>query len=137
MFWILEIFPEWFWWLLLIAGLSGYFLSRLKPLKPYAFIVKIISSMVVATTIFIFGMLYSNNTWQLAAQALQARVDVLTAQSQTANAQIETKVVTRTQVVRQRGENVIRYIERETTKLDETCRVPPEFVSAHNQAAIR
>jgi len=137
MFWILEIFAEWLWWLLLIAGFSGYFLSNLVPIKTYQLPVKIISGVVVAAVIFIFGMLYSDKTWQQAARELQAKVQVAEAESKTVNAQVETKVITRTQVIKQRGETVVKYIDRETVKIDERCVIPPEFVNAHNQAATK
>jgi uncharacterized membrane protein len=137
MFWILKLFPEWFWWLTLIAGLSGYFLAHLVPLKQYQLPLKIVGVALVAATIFIFGLSYADNRWQQAAQELQAKVSIAEAESKTANAQIETKVVTRTQVVKQKGETVIRYIDRETVKIDERCVIPVEFVEAHNKAATK
>jgi energy-coupling factor transporter transmembrane protein EcfT len=137
MFWILKIFPHWFWWLMLVAGLSGYFLAQLPQLKLYRLPIKIVGLVLVATSIFVFGLQHADNRWQQAAQELQAKVQVAEAESKTANAQIETKVVTRTQVVKQKGETVVRYIDRETVKIDERCTIPPEFVNAHNQAATK
>jgi len=137
MFWILKIFPEWLWWLTLIAGLSGYFLAHLLPLKQYQLPLKIVGATLVAATIFIFGLNYADQRWQQAAKELQAKVSIAEAEAKTANAQIETKVVTRTQIVRQRGETVVKYIDREVVKLDERCTIPPEFVSAHNKAATK
>jgi hypothetical protein len=137
MFWILEIFPNWLWWLLLLAGLVVFFLAPLIPVKTYQLPAKIIGGVVVCIVIFTMGLLYANGVWQQAAQELQTKVQVAEAESETANAQIETKVVTRTQVVKQRGETVIRYIDRETVKIDERCTIPPEFVNAHNQAATK
>lgn len=135
MFWILEIFPDWLWWLLLIAGLSGYFLCNLIPVKTYQLPIKIIGGAVVLLVIFIMGLQYADNHWQQAARELQAKVQVAQAESKTVNAQVETKVITRTQIVKQQGENVVKYIDRETVKIDERCVIPPEFVNAHNQAA--
>lgn len=135
MFWIFKIIPDWFWWLPLIAGLSGYFLSQLKPLKPYTQVLKIVSPILVAVTIFIFGMLYANNTWKQAAQALQAKVEVAEAESRATNKVIEEKVVVKTQVVRQRGQDIIQYVDREVFKHDTQCVIPQEFVQAHNRAA--
>ena len=135
MFWILEIFPSWLWWLLLIAGFSGYFLSHLIPIKTYQLPIKIVGGMVAAAVIFIMGLQYANSRWQQAARELQAKVQVAQAESKTVSAQVETKVITRTQVVKQQGETVVKYIDRETVKIDERCVIPPEFVNAHNQAA--
>lgn len=137
MFWILEIFSEWLWWLLLIAGFSGYFLSNLVPIKTYQLPIKIISGVVVAAVIFIFGMLYSDKTWQQAARELQAKVTIIEAQAKTVSETIQEKVVVQTKIVKQRGEDTVKYIDRETVKIDERCVIPPEFVNAHNQAATK
>jgi hypothetical protein len=135
MFLILEIFPDWIWWLGFVAGLSSFALSYLLPLKPYALLLKIGGGVVVAAAIFIFGMLWSNSAWKQAAQELQARVQVAEAKSQTVNEVIRERVVYKTQVVRQRGEENTKYITREVVKYDNSCVIPPEFVQAHNTAA--
>jgi len=52
-----------------------------------------------------------------------------------------TKVVTKTQIVRTRGENIIKYVDREIVKYDTKfapggiCEIPKEFIKAHNDAA--
>jgi hypothetical protein len=135
MFLIFKIFPDWIWWLGLLTGLSSFALAYLPLLKPYALLLKICGGAVVLLTIFIFGMLWSNNSWKQAAQELQARVAVAEAKSQTVNEVIQERVVYKTQVVRQRGEENIRYITREVIKYDNSCIIPPEFVTAHNTAA--
>jgi len=135
MFWILEIFPHWFWWLLLTAGVFGYFLAHFVPLKSYNLLLKIISGVVVAAVIFITGLLYADGVWHQAASELQAQVKVAEAKSQQVNTVVEERVVTKTQVVRERGANTIEYITREVVKHDTSCVIPPEFVSAHNRAA--
>jgi hypothetical protein len=135
MFLIFKIFPDWIWWLGFLAGLSSFAFAYLHPLKPYALLFKILGSAVVLTTIFIFGMLWSNNAWKQAAQELQARVDIAETKSQTVNEVIQERVVYKTQVVRQRNEENTKYITREVVKYDNSCVIPPEFVQAHNTAA--
>jgi uncharacterized membrane protein len=135
MFWIFKIFPDWIWWLLLIIGLSGYFLTQLFPLKSYTLLLKILAAGVASAAIFILGMLHANNTWQAAAQELQTKVAALEAQSQQVNEVVKERLVTRTQVVRVRGDEVVKYIDREVAKTNAGCVISPEFVSAHNLAA--
>ena len=135
MFWILEIFPNWIWWVLLTAGLFSYFLSHLVPLKTYQLPIKIAGGTTVAAVIFILGLLYANGVWQQAAQELQANVAIAEAKSQVVNEVIKERVVTKTQVVRQRGEATVEYITREVVKHNAGCKIPPEFINAHNRAA--
>jgi hypothetical protein len=135
MFWILEIFPHWLWWLLLLAGFFAYGLSHLVPLKTYQLPIKILGGVVVLLTIFTMGLLYANGVWQQAAKELQAQVAVAEAKSQVVNEVIKERVVTKTQVIKQRGEATTEYIIKEVVKHDNTCKIPPEFVTAHNRAA--
>jgi hypothetical protein len=135
MFWILEIFPSWLWWLLLLAGLTAFFLAWLVPVKTYQLPIKIIGGVVVCIVIFILGLLYANGVWQQAAKELQAQVEIAEAKSQIVNEVIKDRIVFKTQLVKQRGENTTEYITREVIKYDNTCVIPPEFIKAHNSAA--
>jgi uncharacterized membrane protein len=135
MFWILEIFPHWLWWLLLLTGLSGYLLASFVTLKSYNLLLKIVSGVVVALVIFIMGLLYANGVWQQAAKDLQQQVAAAEAKSQQVNTVVEERVVVKTQVVKQRAAATVEYVVREVVKHDPSCVIPPEFVTAHNRAA--
>jgi hypothetical protein len=51
------------------------------------------------------------------------------------------KVVTKTQVIKTRGEDIVKYVDREVVKYDtkfapgEECEIPKEFIKAINDAA--
>ena len=57
------------------------------------------------------------------------------------NTKITTKVVTKTQIIRTRGEDIVKYVDREIVKYDEKfakggeCEIPKEFIKALNDAA--
>lgn len=135
MFWIFKIFPVWVWWLLAASGLSAFLAAYLPPTKPYAFVLKIVGLVVLALSIFIFGMLYADHTWRAAAAELEAKVAVLSEQANNVNEVIKEQTVTKVKLVKVRGDKVVRYIDREVTKHDAGCVIPPEFVQAHNRAA--
>lgn len=80
-------------------------------------------------------MLYCDRTWQAAARELELKVAEAEAKSQQVNEVIRDRIVTRTQVVKLRGDDVVRYIDREVTKTDAGCVISPEFVQAHNRSA--
>jgi len=135
MFFIFKIFPDWIWWLLPVLGLLGLFVSYLPQLKMYGLILKTLSRTTTAIGIFILGMLYSENAWNSATADLKVKVAELQIKSDTINAEIKEKLVIRTQVVKTRGDEVVKYIDREVTKSDQICIIPQEFVEAHNRAA--
>ena len=135
MFFIFKIIPDWFWWLLPALGLLGFLLSYLPQLKTYELILKVLSCTTLAVGSFILGMLYCDNTWNTTAKELQAKVTEMQIKSEGINETLKEKIIYRTQIVKQRGADTAHYIEREVTKYDTTCVIPPEFVTAHNRAA--
>ena len=79
--------------------------------------------------------------WRERVAEVEARIKAAEAESQNQNVRIETKVVTRTQLIREQGAEVIRYVDKEIVKYDTKfapggqCEIPAEFVKAHNDAA--
>ena len=55
--------------------------------------------------------------------------------SKDANAEVKTQVVTKTKVIKEKGDTVIQYIDREVVKYDTTCPLPTQAITAHNAAA--
>lgn len=137
MFWIFKFTPDFFWYLVPLLGLVSLGLARVRLLYTYKTPLNIGGTAVLALGLFMLGMLYADNTWRQAARELQAKVEVAEAKSQVVNEVVREKLVTQTKIIRQRGEETVRYIDREVVKLDERCVIPPEFVNAHNKAATR
>lgn len=135
MFFIFKILPNWIWYLLPALGLLGFFLSYLPQLKTYDFILKIAACTTIVIGIFILGMLYCDNAWNSAAKELQAKVAEMQVKSEAINTTIKEKVVVKTQTIKTRGDDVVRYVDREVVKYDSGCVIPKEFVEAHNRAA--
>ena len=80
-------------------------------------------------------MLYVNNHWKLKAAKLQQQVTELAQKSSETNTVIEKQLVTKIQVVKVRGNDIVQYVDREVVKYDQQCTIPKEFVIAHNRAA--
>lgn len=87
---------------------------------------------------------YRNITTELEKTKIQAHS--LEAKLADSNSQIETakantklvqKVVTKTEYYRLKGEDSIKYIDREIVKYDATCIIPPEFINELNKAATK
>ena len=80
-------------------------------------------------------MLYVNNWWKDKAAQLQQQVAELAQKSAETNIVIEKKYITKTEVVKVRGDDIVKYVDREVVKYDTQCVIPQEFISAHNRAA--
>jgi len=81
------------------------------------------------------GAISNEESWQAKVKEMEAKVAAAEIESQKENVKVVEKVVTKTQVVRERGNDIVRYVDREVVKYDSKCEIPKEAVSAVNQAA--
>ena len=87
------------------------------------------------------GGIVNEAKWQARVKELEEKVAVAETQSKEENVKIVTKVVTKTQVVRVRGNDIVKYVDREIVKYDTKfapggiCEIPKEFIKAHNDSA--
>jgi hypothetical protein len=133
--WFFNFIPEILFYVLFIAAVIGYLVSLLLPSSILKKQVKITSIVVLVISIYLLGMLKVNNWWKDKAAALEQQVVELAAKSAETNVVIEKQLVTKTQVVKVRGEEIIKYIDREIVKYNTQCEIPKEFITQHNRAA--
>jgi hypothetical protein len=132
--WFFDFIPEIIFYLLFAASGIGYLVSLFLPgvLKKQ---VKLTSIIALAISVYLLGMLKVNNHWKAKAAALEQQVVELAAKSAETNVVIEKQLVTKTQVVKVRGEEIVKYIDREIVKYNTQCEIPKEFITQHNRAA--
>ena len=95
----------------------------------------LVSILMIVFGLFMSGAIYDNNAWVERVDEMKAKVAEAEAKGKEETVRVETKVVTKTQVIKQKAQVVKQYIDREITKYDNTCVIPKEFVKAHNDAA--
>ena len=133
--WILQFLPNWIFYLLLFAGIVTFLVTKFVTILPQAKLLQAASIAAVAISIYMIGAISNNDAWLARVQELQTKVAEAEAKSATTNTDIVEKTVIKTQVIRERGQDTIKYIDREVVKYDTTCVIPQEFVQAHNRAA--
>lgn len=145
--WTLNWLPFWFFYAVLGVGLIGLavtYLLRLVPLPAiyiYKTSIQLISVALIAIGTYMSGAISNEEAWIARVKELEAKVEAAQVESVKENVKIETKVVTKTQVIKQRGEDIIQYIDKEIIKYDTKflpggiCEIPKEFIEAHNKAA--
>lgn len=143
--WILTWLPDWVTHAIFFAGAAGIFLGFVLTFVPfvkqYKLAIQIASLFIFALGVYLEGAMADNNEWVAKVKELEAKIAVAEEKSKTENVKIEEKVVTKTQVIKEKGKNIIQYIDREVVKNNdvikyvENCPVPKEIVDAHNAAA--
>jgi len=145
MMWLLSFLPDWWFYALLALGLAGIFVSYLMSFIPF---VSMYRNLIQATSIvaiiigtYMSGAISNENEWRLKIKNLELKISQSETQSAEQNVKIVEKIIVKKQIVKERGEEVIKYIDREVVKYDTKfiqggdCELPNEFFDALNQAA--
>ena len=143
--WILSWLPNWIFYAIFFAGLLGLLATYVMKFIPFVYMYRTpiqlgsIAAIVIGT--FMAGAIFNEESWQTRVLEMEAKVAAAEAESQKENVKIVEKVVNKVQIVRTRGEDIIKYVDKEIIKYDtkflpgEICEIPNEFVEAHNRAA--
>ena len=132
--WYLQFVPHWIFYGILGIGIFGIIFSRFVPFY-YKTAAQAVSYLTFAFGLFMTGAVKGSESLLAEMKDLREKVTVAEEQSVKETVKIETKYVNKTQVIRERGEDVLKYIDREVVKYDSTCVIPKEFIEAHNKAA--
>ena len=133
--WILQFLPNWIFYVLCFAGIAAFLVTKFVKILPNARLIQAASVVVVLFSIYMIGAISNNDAWLARVKEMEAKVAEAEAKSATANTDIVEKTVIKTQVIKERGQDIVKYVDREVVKYDTTCIIPKEFVAAHNKAA--
>jgi hypothetical protein len=132
--WYLQFVHHWIFYGILVIGILGILFSRFVPFY-YKTAAQAVSYIALAFSLFMIGAVKGSESLLAEISELKDKVSVAEQQSVKETVKIETKYINKTQVIRERGQDVINYIDREVVKYDSTCDIPKEFIEAHNKAA--
>lgn len=119
----------------IVISVVGLFTSKIPPIAPYGFLIKIVGTMLFLFGLYFEGGLQNELSWRAKVAEMEQKVAAVEQKSKEENVKIVTKVVTKTELVRERGQEIIKYVDREITKYDSQCVIPTEFVKVLNDAA--
>ena len=143
--WILQWLPNWIFYGIFFAGLLGLLATYVMKFIPFVYVyrtpIQAVSVLAIAIGTYMSGAISNEEAWQARVREMEAKVAAAEIQSQKENVKIVEKVVTKTQIVRTRGQDIVKYVDREIVKYDTkfapggVCEIPKEFIKALNDAA--
>lgn len=138
--WILNWLPDFVFYALVLAGLAGlvistFFLRFVPFLYAYRMPVKVASIAAMLIGVWFSGGIANEELWQARIKEVESKLAAAEVEAAEENVRIVEKVVVQQKVVKERGEEIIKYVDREIVKYDQQCVIPKEFVNAHNSAA--
>ena len=142
--WILSILPDAaihiIFGLGILGTIAGFVLGFIPFVKTYQFAIQICSIIVLVFGVYLEGGLADYKEWELKVKEMEAKMAQAEAQSANKNIEIQEKIVEKTKIIREKGREVIKYIDKEVVKKEEVikyienCPVPKEIIDLHNQA---
>lgn len=119
---------------MLFSGIIGFFVSKFIPAY-YKTLFQFGALALFSAGLFMSGAISDNEAWLARVREMETKVAQAEAESAKENVKIVEKTVKKIEVIKQKGDDVIRYVDREVVKYDTQCVIPKEFVKAHNDAA--
>jgi hypothetical protein len=143
--WYISLLPSIVFHAILAAGLLFIFISMVLKVVPFVS-TYYIPIRIVGFVLFVLGVYFEGGLGIQAAmmervKEMEAKVAAAEAESKKENIKIQEKIVYKQQIVREKGAEVIKYIDREIVKYDTKfapggiCELPKEFFISHNEAA--
>jgi uncharacterized membrane protein len=144
--WIISFLPNWVFHLLLTAGIlgtiAGFVLGMIPLIQKYIFPIRIISILLLSFSLYIEGGLSNEESWQLKVKEVEAKLAQKEVQSQAETVKIVEKVVTKIAYIKTKGQDIIRYLDKEVVKDNEVIKyiencpaIPQVILKSVNEAA--
>jgi uncharacterized membrane protein len=142
--WMLSLIPDWFWTLVLISGIVGtlatWVLKFIPFVSNYRLPIQVASIIALIVGVYFQGVIANEAKWQDKIADLQKQIVEAEVKSKETNVVVQEKIVTKTKVIKEKGKDIINYVDREVVKKEEIikyieqCPVPKEIIDLHNQA---
>lgn len=143
---MLEFLPNWAVHTLVLVGVLGLMSSAVLKfipfIKVYGVVLEVGSLLLIIVGVWFEGAISNQSAWQARVAELQVKVAEAEVKSSQANTQIVTKIIDKTKTVRDKGDTIISYIDREVVKNNEVikfvedCPIPDIIIKTHNAAAL-
>jgi hypothetical protein len=143
--WLLNLMPDWFYHLIVILSILGLIVASVLKFVPfvstYRLPIQVISVLLLVFGVWMEGGIVNEAKWEARVKELEEKVKIAEEKSTEKNVEIQEKVVTQTKVVKEKGRDIIQYIDREVVKKEEivkfieNCPIPKDIIDAHNAAA--
>ena len=120
---------------------AGFFAHRIPIIWQYQLPFKVLGIALLVLGVYFRGGYGVEIAWRERVAEVEAKLKIAEEQSAKENTRIQTKTVNRTRLIRERGEEIVKYVDREVVKYDTKfmpggiCEIPREFIKSHNDAA--
>lgn len=160
--WMIDLIPNWFWTLVLWAGvlslIASYILGKIPFVAQYRIPLRVGGVVATLIGVYFYGVIANEAKWQARVEELQRQVKEAEVEGETANQKLGSALEENKKLAAQKGKEVVKYIDKwrtkevlkevpvegpervrveEVIKYIESCPVPKEMLDIHNKGAER
>ena len=155
---ILSLLPEWAVHAIFCVGalgvILGFVLGFIPFINKYKLPFQIVSIIVLTFGVYLEGGFANEQIWQMKVKEMEAQVAKSEAKAAQFNTQLQASVTEKTTVIKEKGDTIVKYVDRyrdrevlktvegpervkieEVIKFVENCPIPQDIIDAHNAAA--
>lgn len=134
--WLFKFIPDFLFYIWTLSGVVLLVIGKTRLIKfiPNIKYTGLLGNVLIVTGVFLLGMMTANNWWFAKSKELEEKVVQLTQESTKTNVEIKEKVVVKREYYRERGNDVIQFVDREIVKYNNDCKIPAPFIEQHNKA---
>ena len=160
--WMIDLIPDWFWTLVLWAGILAitvsYLFGKIAFISQYKIVLRIAGVIATIVGVYFFGVIANEAKWQARVDELERQVKEAEAEGEAVKEKLAETIEEKKKLAQEKGKTVVRYVDRwrtkeilkevpvegpervrveEVIKYIENCPVPKELLDIHNQGAAR
>ena len=134
-----NLLPDWVFYFILLAGLAGliisFFIKAIPFVNNYRIPLQLASVVLTVLGVWFAGGIAKDKEYRLEIEAAQKRAEAAEQKAKDATARVEYVFQDKVKIVKETQLIVQEKIRDLSIKIDDQCRVIPEVIDIHNQAA--
>lgn len=137
--WLINWLPDWFFYFMLLAGVIGlvvsYFIKIIPFVNTYRIQLQIVSIILTVAGVWFAGGIAKDKEYRAEIEAAKKRAEIAEQKAKEATARVEYVFKDKVKVVKETQLIVQERIRDLSVQIDSQCKVIPQVIDIHNQAA--
>lgn len=109
-------------------------LRWIPGLSKYVTLAQIASAVLLVAGVYFKGGYSTEMQWRERVKEVEAKLEEAKKESAKVNTVVETKIVTKTKIIKEAGETIIQRVDN-VIPVEKDCVLPKEAIDVHNEAA--
>lgn len=137
--WLLNWLPDWVFYFVLLAGVAGlvisFFIKFIPVVNTYKVPLQLLSIVLTVAGVWFAGGISKDKEYRAEIEAAKKRAEIAEQKAKDATARVEYVFKDKIKVVKETQIIVQEKIRDLSVRIDGQCKVIPEVIDIHNQAA--